>query len=295
MQRKVAPRGERSPGGGGGGETNKRMSIVLRDDLNRIVTLRTSARRIVSLSPATTENLFAIGAGQFVVGVTSADTYPPEVSRIPSVGDFGTPRYETLRALKPDLLIAESGTLNADALSNIAERAQVPVFAQLSTRYSDVEKHLRQLVTLTGLTNHADSAITTLRAAESIAKRLAAGKKAISAFIEVSRSPLYAAGPGSFLDDLLRIAGGGNVVRSREPYPMVSRESLLVASPEVYIVTIPGATERIQPAPALPAPLNTLRAAKQHHVYALPIDLLFRPTPRLAKGLLLLAKALRLP
>ena len=268
-------------------------AITLRDDMNRVLTLSTPARRIVSLSPAVTENLFAIGAGKFVVGVTSADTYPATVSRIPRVGDFGTPRYETILTLKPDLIIAESGTLRADALHGISERAKVPVFAQVSARYADVEKHLRQLATIAGLPDGAKKSIVALRSGEAAAKRLTTGRKPVSTFLEVSRSPLYAAGTGSFLDDLLRIAGGVNVVQSRDPYPMVSRESLLLSNPDVYIVTVPGAVERIQIASPLPPPLNRLRAAKQNHVYALPIDLLFRPTPRLAKGLVLLAKALR--
>ncbi|MBC7807138.1 MAG: ABC transporter substrate-binding protein [Akkermansiaceae bacterium] len=268
------------------------MAISLRDDLNRVLTLSAPARRIVSLSPAATENLFAIGAGQFVVGVTAADTYPVAVSKLPRIGDFGTPRYEMIRALKPDLLIAESGTLRADTLNIISERAKVSVFAQVSARYSDVGKHLRQLATLTGLPDGAKKGIATLRSGETAARRIAQGRKTVRTFLEISRTPLYAAGPGSFLDDLLRIAGGVNVVRTREPYPMVSRESLLVADPEVYIVTVPGASEQIRTAPALPSPLDTIRAAKENRVYALPIDLLFRPTPRLAKGLYLLAKAL---
>lgn len=268
------------------------MAVILRDDLNRVLTLAGPARRIVSLSPAATENLFAIGAGRFVVGVTSADTYPVAATKLPRVGDFGTPRYETIRALKPDLLIAESGTLRADNLRAISERAKVPVFGQVSARYADVEKHLRQLETLTGLPDGATKSIAALHSGEATTRQIARGKKPVSTFLEVSRSPLYAAGPGSFLDDLLRIAGGVNVVRTREPYPMVSRESLLVANPDVYIVTISGAAERIQVADPLPSPLNTLRAAKQNRVYALPIDLLFRPTPRLARGLILLAKAL---
>lgn len=87
------------------------MPIILRDDLARVLKLAAPARRIVSLSPAATENLFAIGAGKWVVGVTAADTFPPEVTKLPKVGDFGTPRYETLRALQPDLIIAESGKI----------------------------------------------------------------------------------------------------------------------------------------------------------------------------------------
>ncbi|MBC8141190.1 MAG: ABC transporter substrate-binding protein [Armatimonadetes bacterium] len=268
------------------------MPISLRDDLGRVLTLAAPARRIVSLSPAATENLFAIGAGRFVVGVTAADTYPPEATKLPRVGDFGAPRYETLRALKPDLIIAESGTLRADALVGIAERAKTPVFAQVSARYADVEKHLRQLATLTGLGRGADKPIAALRAAEASAKRAAKGKPPVSAFLEVSRSPLYAAASGSFMDDCLRIAGGVNVVKGLDPYPMVSRESLLLSDPQVYVTTFAGATETIRRGEPLPAPLSRIRAAKTGRVVALPVDLLFRPTPRLARGLLLLSRVL---
>ena len=268
------------------------MSLSLRDDLNRLLTLTDPARRIVSLSPAATENLFAVGAGRLVVGITAADTYPPEALKLPRVGDFGTPRYETLRALKPDLIIAESGTLRADALRNIADRAGAPVFAQVSARYADIERHLRQLATLAGSGKGPNRHIVSLRFAESEARRVARGKKPVSTFLEVSRSPLYAAGVGSFLDDVLRLAGGVNVIRTPNPYPMVSRETLLLADPQVYITTVSGATEQIRPGDPLPSPLNHIRAAKTNRVYALPIDLLFRPTPRLARGLLLLSRAL---
>lgn len=268
------------------------MPLTLRDDLNRLLTLATPARRIVSLSPAATENLFAIGAGRFVVGVTAADTYPPEAAKLPRVGDFGAPRYETLRALQPDLIIAESGTLRADVLVGIAQRAKAPVFAQVSVRYADVEKHLRQLAALAGLPRGADKPVAALRAAEAEARRAAKGKSPVTAFLEVSRSPLYAAAPGSFMDDCLTIAGGENVVNGRDPYPMVSRESLLLSDPQVYITTFGGAAETIRRGEPLAAPLNRIRAAKTNRVVALPVDLLFRPTPRLARGLLLLSRVL---
>jgi len=262
------------------------------DDLNRRITLSGPARRIIALSPAVTENLFAIGAGNTVVACTSADTYPSQVARIPRVGDFGTPRYEMIRALKPDLLIAESGTLSAGEIERIADRAKVPVFAQLSRTYDDVARHLGQLGSITGHVSEAGHSINELLHVANVVKRQVAGQKPVTAFIEVSHSPLYAAGPGSFLDDLLKRAGGINVVRTREPYPQYSREALLAANPQVYIVTIPGATERIKKTDRLPPPFDQLTAAKTGRIFALPSDLLFRPTPRLAKGLVLLVQAL---
>ena len=271
------------------------MAISVRDDLNQVITLSALARRIVSLSPAATENLFAVGAGGFVVGVTSADTYPPAVKRLQSVGDFGLPRYETLAALRPDLLVAESGTLSAAVVAHLAERTGVPVFGQVSRAYRDVARHLTQLCALAGIAHGADEGSAELRRAETIAgkaRAATAGKKPVTVFFEVSRSPLYAAGPGSFMDYLIRIAGGVNVVQTREPYPLVSRERLIVSDPDVYLTTFAGAAPHIARGEPLPPPLDRLRAARTGRVIALPGDLVQRPTPRLAAGLLLLVRAL---
>jgi iron complex transport system substrate-binding protein len=264
--------------------------MTLTDDLGRTFTFPSPVKRIVSLAPAISENLFAIGAGGVIVGVTTADTYPPEVNRLPRVGDFGTPAVERILALKPDLAIVETAKVARETIENAERRLKTRIFVQTSARYDDVPRHLKQLGMLTGRGKQAATlASKMLTTKTNVAKRVA-GKPRVTVFVEVSASPLYAAGPGSFVDDLIRIAGGENIVKGTNPFPQYSKESLLVANPAHYVIAVGG---DMGGTPAkLPPPLNRIAAAKNGNVHRIPGDLLFRPTPRLADGLLAMAKAL---
>jgi len=270
------------------------MPITVRDDLGRAVTLAAPARRIVSLSPAATENLFAIGAGSAVIAVTTADGYPPAVTRLPRVGDFGTPAYERILSLRPDLIVVESATVRPSDVDNLARRLRgAPVFSQKSSRWEDVLRHLEQFGKLTGHASGTARQVAGMQTKAAQTAKQVAGKPPVTVFVEVSPSPLYAAGPGSFVDDLIRRAGGINVVKGTNPFPIFSKETLLAADPHVYIIASGSDMGRgAGGKPTLPAPLNRLTAAKTGRVYQLPADLLFRPTPRLADGLVLLARAL---
>jgi iron complex transport system substrate-binding protein len=244
--------------------------MTLPDDLGRRVTLPAPARRIASLTPATTENLFAIDVGALVVGVTAADDFPEAVKKLPKVGDFGRPSYERLLTLKPDLLVLDSATIPLSEARALERKVRCPVFVQKSVRVRDVPRHLRQLGALTGNIKNAD---TVARRFESRLKRVedAPPPRRWKVFVEVSEVPLYGAGPGSFVDDAIRVAGGINALTRGGPFPQVSREALLSARPDLYVVA------------------GKARAG----TIGIPPDHLFRPTPRLLLGLEALAASLR--
>jgi iron complex transport system substrate-binding protein len=264
--------------------------VTLRDDLGRVLNLPAPAKRIVSLAPAITENLFAIGAGGLLVGITTADEYPPQVKNLTRIGDFGQPAYERILSLKPDLAIVESATANRADIENAARRMKVPIFVQMSRRYSDVPRHLEQLGILTGQgAAGKKAALAMTQRADKVCKRVA-GQKPVTVFVEVSEEPFYAAGPGSFVDDLIRLAGGVNVVKGTNPFPIYSKESLLVANPTHYIIAVGGDMGSART--TLKPPLNRLAAAKNGHIHRISSNYLFRPTPRLAQGLEEMAKAL---
>jgi iron complex transport system substrate-binding protein len=94
------------------------------------------------------------------------------------------------------------------------------------------------------------------------------------------------------VDDLIRIAGGVNVVKGTNPYPQFSKEALLVANPAHYVIATGGDMNGTPTTATLPSPLNRIAAAKNGKIHRIPSDLLFRPTPRLAEGLSVLAAAL---
>ena len=269
--------------------------MTLKDDLGRSVTLPGGgpARRIVSLSPAATENLFAVGAGALVVGVSAADDYPAEVRRLPRVGDYGKPAYERILALRPDLILAESATIDPGDVATLERRLKRPVFAQKSARYGDVAAHLLQMGRLTGREAGAKGVAAAMAAKQAQAERIVRGRPPVTVFVEVSPSPLYGAGRGSFVDDLIRRAGGVNVLKGSNPFPIVSKEALLAANPAHYVIATASDMGRGGSAPAtLPPPLDRLRASRDGSVHRIPADHLFRPTPRLARGLVALAEAL---
>ena len=184
----------------------------------------------MTLAPSCTENLFAIGAGKSVVGATTADDYPPAaVARLPRVGDFYQPVAERIRALRPDLVLVESETLHRADMDALQTRLAAPVYALSAHRYADVPRHLLRLGEITGHTREAQAQAKSVtdRAAQ-IARR-AAGPKRTSVFVQIDAAALYAAGPGSLIDDLIHLAGGVNIVRGTNPYPLVSKETLLLA------------------------------------------------------------------
>lgn len=271
-------------------------SVSVRDDLGRTVTFAAPAPgralRIVSLTPAGTENLFAVGAGALVVGVSTADDYPPQVKRLPRVGNFYQPSVERVRALAPDLVLVDSATITPAAAEAFAARLRAPLFVQLSNSYDDVERHLLQLGQITGRPPAARAVIAQMRRKTAQAEKSVRGKRPVRVFVEVGQSPLFAAGPGTFVDDLLRRARGVNVVKGTTGYLQYSREALLAADPDHYIVASGGDMGRAPGKPTLPPPLDRLRAAREGNVHRIPSDLLFRPTPRIADGLILLARAL---
>lgn len=267
------------------------MPLVVRDDLGRTITLRGPARRILSLSPAIAENVFAVGAGARLVGRTSVDNYPAAVTKLPVAGDFGQPSYERIVALKPDLAIVEIAKVDRRTVENAERRMGIPILVQTSVRYADVPRHLRQIGQITG---QGPTAETVARKMEATAKQIGGqlvGRERVKVFVEISDTPLYAAGPGNFIDDLIRLAGGVNIVRGTNPFPLYGKESLLVGNPDVYIVagggTVGGRSSR-----TLTPPLGRIRAAQTGSIYQIPADFLFRPTPRLAEGLRLMARFL---
>ena len=263
--------------------------MTLRDDLGRAVTISRPARRVVSLTPATTENLFAIGAGPVVVGVTNMDNFPDAVKSLPRVADLGYPSYERLLALKPDLIVLDSATIVRAEVDKLASKVRCPVFAQRSQKMADVPRHLEELGQLTGYEHTARIEATKFRRTVAQVRKRVAYKPRPTVFVEVSDTPLYAAGASSFVGDVVAQAGGRNIVTEGGAFPIVSKELLLTKNPAHYIVAVgkPSGKKR-----TLSPPLDRLAASKTGQIHEIVADTLFRPTPRLLGGLTALAAAL---
>ena len=242
--------------------------------------------RIVSLSPGTTEMLFALGLGKFVVGDTVYCDYPPAAKAIAKVGDVNT-SCEKVLALRPDLIVADS-TANARAVARLLALRQ-PVLAVAPVSLAAVETSLRQIGARTGTARQAGAVVAQMEHKARLAAQIAAADKRPRprVLIVIQVSPLWTAGGGTFMDDLVTRAGGVNLGQAVRGYGPFSKEKVLANAPDVIL-----GDPSTAPAFRTDALLSHLSAVRGGCIYALPPDLTSRPGPRLADGLVLVAKAL---
>lgn len=194
--------------------------------------------RIVSLIPAVTEMLFAIGAGPQVVGVSSFDTYPPEAVARPQVGGLFDPNFERILALRPDLVITYGSQVE---LVERLKGTNIPSFAYRHGGLADITATLRTLGQRTGHTVEADALARTIEAGLADVRQRASGRPRPRTLLVFGREDgslrgLFVSGGVGFLHDLLELAGGENVMADvpREGLQL-SHEQLLVRAPDVVI------------------------------------------------------------
>jgi iron complex transport system substrate-binding protein len=265
--------------------------VTVTDDLHRTVTLPAAARRIISLAPSITESLFAIGAGELVVGVTEYCTFPPEAARRVRVGGMITPSIETIVSLKPDLiLVSMEGNLREDFLR--LTDLDVPVVVTNPRTLDDIASSIRLLGTLAGHTDEADSLVRRLAARR---RHLQDGVTSRSqrVLMFVSLQPLIAVGPGTFLHDLLTSAGASNLAaHTGMTYPAYSREAVTAGDPDVLLI-LSDALPALDGVTALFPEWERLTAFRNGRVFLVDADLVSRPGPRAVDGLELLVSLIQ--
>jgi ABC-type Fe3+-hydroxamate transport system substrate-binding protein len=205
------------------------------DDLGRTVALEAPAQRIVSLSPAITELLFAIGAGDRVVARTEWDKYPPQVENIPSVGDGLSPSVERIAAHRPDLVALYAAGSNAQAIERLEAVGIVAVNLRLDSLAS-VARAVEVLGVLTGRTASADSLADVFGAQLDSARLAAPREGGLRVVILASDNPPIVIGGGSFLSELLRLAGAQNVFGDiAAPSAPVAIETIAARDPDLFL------------------------------------------------------------
>ena len=205
--------------------------ITITDDASRTVTLEAAPERIVSLAPANTEILFALGLGDKVVGVTSYDDYPAEVADIAKVGDFAGPNLEAVAAADPDLVVATTG-VQAD-VDRQARGARCDRHRRRSadTRQASTPTS-RNLGSATGQPCRGRDA-RRLHAVRCRRRYRSAWTtpRPVTAFLEVGQNPLFTAGSATLMSELIELGGGKNIVA--EPgYVPFSVEQLVKSDPD---------------------------------------------------------------
>ena len=262
------------------------------DDLGRNIYLAAQPGRIVSLAPSVTEMLFAIGAGEQVVGVTQFCDYPPEAVAKPKVG-AGFPNIESLVALQPDLVVASKDFIRPDALNKL-EQLKIPVFVFLDARtVEDILGHIQTLGRMLNRSPAADALAASMRRRMADVKAATASRRRPRVLYVLNSDPFVTVGTGSFIHQVIELAGGANVA-SASPiaYPRLSMEEVLKQDPEVILFPA-GQTENVPEEQRRRwRQWTTVTAVKQDRFVQIPSVLLDRPGPRVVEGLERLARSL---
>jgi iron complex transport system substrate-binding protein len=258
------------------------------DDFGDTVAATPAPRRIVSLNPATTELLYAIGAGPRLVGRTSYDVHPPEVRALPDLGPGLRPNVEAVLAARPDLVILYASNDNRDAARRL-RAAGVRTASYRLDRIADFARVTIALGRLTGDTAAARLTVDTVGAtlARVLAENLPGPHPTVFWFL--FESPLLAVGGGSFLNEMLKVAGGRNVYDSLPaPSPVVSFEDLLRRDPDVVLAS-PTTRAKMLADPRW----RSLRAVREGRVLVFDTTIVDGPTARVGAGAASLARVLR--
>jgi iron complex transport system substrate-binding protein len=276
---------------GRGGHETPPAAIRVTDDAGRQVALAQPARRIVSLSPAVTELLFALGAGDRLVGRTTWCDYPPAALAVPSVGDGLSPNVEAVAARQPDLVVLYRSALTATAAGALGRLGIATAVVQ-QDRLEDVTHAARLLGRLTGREHQADSIATLLAPLLDRAAKTTGAKRGPRVAVVVWDNPLMVVGAGSYLDELVTLAGGANVFHDiSAPSAPVALETLARRNPD-RIIVLRESSGSESPAFLRRPEWQVIPAIHAGHVVSLTGSIFSRPSPRAAEAVAALQQVL---
>lgn len=291
-----APESPNKPGAGADRRPTPGFPLTVTDVLGRRVTLERPPRRIVSLAPRNTEIVFALGAGDRVVGVTEYCNFPPEAASRTSVGGFSGPtvNLEAVLGLRPDLVLS-AGNLHEPLIERL-ESLGLTVVALYAENFDEMFRELELVGRLTEREQDAqrlgDRIRKQLQSVQERARSIPPSERQRVIYV-VADEPLMAAGPASFIGKLIENAGAENIFSDvAQAYPQISEEAVLAREPQIVLapssLTSAQSFQRMLQRPAW-AGLPAVRAGR---IAFLDEDLLSRCGPRSGTAQLLVARAI---
>lgn len=255
-----------------------------------------SPSRIVSMAPNMTEILFALGLGESIVGVTQDSDYPPAALDKPKVGTFWQPNLEAVIAAKPDLVVALAFAQQRE----LARRLQRINYECLTVNLESIDDLFRAIALIGETAAAQEQARALSRDLQRQIHRIqaaTAGLPRVRVLWVVQREPLRIAPRGTFINEMIELAGGENAVGpSLRNYPPIGAEQVIAAAPEVIIepAMVPGSPNgQRRQALAYWQKFTNVPAVVNQHIYVIDGDVVSRLGPRVPRGIETIAKCLR--
>jgi len=266
------------------------QAATIEDMVGRRVELQKPPRRIIALAPSLTEIVFALGAGDAVVGVIDYADYPPEAVQRVRVGGGLDPNLEVIVALRPDLVLIAADANRWETLIQL-EQFRIPVFGVKPVGVEGVLASIAKVGEAVGRQAQAEGLIAQMR------RRMAAVSQKVSVLARprvlyvVWIDPLIVAGGETVIDDLIHLAGGANIVRT-PGFPRYSLEELVIDPPDVVLLALDrGGLHHGEALRRLPV-WREVRPVREGAVRVIDAGLMSRPGPRIVDAAELLARLL---
>lgn len=262
--------------------------ITIKDAIGRDVTIPAEPKRIVSVAPSNTELVFALGKGSTLVGRSDWCDFPAEAASIPSIGGFAPPNYEKIVATKPDLLLLVGGS--DEARNKLINDYKLNVFVVNPQTFEEAYTGILNLGKVLNAQEAAEKVVADMKAAvKDVTDKVAKATSKPKVYYEVWDEPLMTAGTGTFIHDMITLAGGQNVGAETKGWATINAELVAKANPEIIIASSPMNLEKIK-ARQTWASFNAVKAGKV--VAVADANHVSRPGPRLALGLKWFAQTL---
>lgn len=260
------------------------------DEAGRSLNVPAKIDRVVSLAPNLTEGIYAVGAGEQLVGNTTFCDYPEAARTVPKVGDTLQPSIERILSLKPQVVLVSTAS-QLEAFTRKLDEHGIVVYVTDPRDLEGVFRSLEHVGQLLNREEQSQQVVNQLRERATSITEMVNSTRPVRVFYQLSAEPLYTAGRDAFVTDLIRRAGGISVTAEiPEAWPTFSQESAVASRPEAIVLPTGGSMGSANSDVA--AGLKNSPAVLNGKVYRINGDLLSRPGPRAVDGLAELARAL---
>jgi iron complex transport system substrate-binding protein len=256
------------------------------DDLGHSVRVPEKVESVVSLAPNLTEIVFAVDAGEKLVGVTTFCNYPPEARSIKRVSDTQKPNIESIIALKPQVVFVSTAS-QLEAFTKTLAQQEIAVFVTDPNSLDGIYNSISKIGAIVGRTEKAEKLVDQLRSRVARARGQIVYGSLPRVFVQIDKDSLYTIGKDSYITEIISRAGGVSATADLDTaYPKISRETALAMNPDVIVISESDGNRDPNEA------FRNSPAVKSRRVYKISADLLSRPGPRVVDALEQIAEKL---
>jgi iron complex transport system substrate-binding protein len=241
------------------------VARTITDELGRTVNVPDHPHRLICLAPSIADDVYALGAGADVIGVSDYTRYPPEAHAKPSIGLPLSPSMEAIVSMHPDLVLGTGDTNLSETLKRL-ERLGIPVFMVSPHGVQGIYKSLTSLGQALGREPAAKVLVASLQRREAAIRRRVAGKPAVKLLMPIWYDPIMTIGKYAYITELIELAGGHSVTGEiPQEWPQISLEAVIARAPDALLLVRGSAMsmDKIVNRPGW----QTLSAVRNHRVY----------------------------